>query len=107
MAKNIDNNNIDNLSQSHLLLKVKNSINTNIKNKKNINAKKNEKKIKDNISVKEKHSLDNLKINKNFDNIINNSTKVSNTNNQNNEVFGDIKKRINQKWPNLIIFQMI
>ena len=107
MAKNIDNNNIDNLSQSHLLPKVKNSINTNINNKKNINAKKNEKKIKDNINVKEKHSLDNLKINKNFDNIINNSTKVSNTNNQNNEVFGDIKKRINQKWPNLIIFQMI
>ena len=107
MAKNIDNNNIDNLSQSHLLPKDKNSINTNINNEKNINAKKNEKKIKDNINVKEKHSLDNLKINKNFDNIINNSTKVSNTNNQNNEVFGDIKKRINQKSPNLIIFQMI
>ena len=97
MAKNIDNNNIDNLSQSHLLPKDKNSINTNINNKKNINANKNEKKINDNINDKEKPSLDNLKINKNSDNNINNSTKVINTNNQNNEVIGDIKKKDKSK----------
>ena len=86
MARNIDNNNIDNIDEnifkSHLLVKEKNSINTNINNNKNIN-------------IKEKPSLDNLKVNKN--NINNNSIKINNANNQNNEVFGDIDEKSKHK----------
>ena len=86
MARNIDNNNIDNIDEnifkSHLLVKEKNSINTNINNNKNIN-------------IKEKPSLDNLKVNKN--NINNNSIKINNANSQNNEVFGDIEEKSKHK----------
>ena len=86
MARNIDNNNIDNIDEniykSHLLVKEKNSINTNINNNKNIN-------------IKEKPSLDNLKVNKN--NINNNSIKISNANSQNNEVFGDTEEKSKPK----------
>ena len=86
MARNIDNNNIDNIDEnifkSHLLVKEKNSINTNINNNKNIN-------------IKEKPSLDNLKVNKN--NINNNSIKINNANSQNNEVFGDIDEKSKHK----------
>ena len=86
MARNIDNNNIDNIDEniykSHLLVKEKNSINTNINNNKNIN-------------IKEKPSLDNLKVNKN--NINNNSIKINNANSQNNEVFGDTEEKSKPK----------
>ena len=88
MARNIDNNNIDNIDEnifkSHLLVKEKNSINTNINNNKNIN-------------IKEKPSLDNLKVNKNNGNNINNSMKISNANSQNNEVFGDTEEKSKPK----------
>ena len=88
MARNIDNNNIDNIDEnifkSHLLVKEKNSINTNINNNKNIN-------------IKEKPSLDNLKVNKNNGNNINNSIKISNANSQNNEVFGDTEEKSKPK----------
>ena len=88
MARNIDNNNIDNIDEniykSHLLVKEKNNINTNINNNKNIN-------------IKEKPSLDNLKVNKNNGNNINNSMKISNANSQNNEVFGDTEEKSKPK----------
>ena len=88
MARNIDNNNIDNIDEniykSHLLVKEKNSINTNINNNKNIN-------------IKEKPSLDNLKVNKNNGNNLNNSIKISNANSQNNEVFGDTEEKSKPK----------
>ena len=88
MARNIDNNNIDNndenIFKSHLLVKEKNSINTNINNNKNIN-------------IKEKSSLNKMKINQNNDNNINNSTKINSTNNQNNEVFGDTEEKSRPK----------
>ena len=64
------------------MVKEKNSINTNINNNKNIN-------------IKEKPSLDNLKVNKN--NINNNSIKINNANNQNNEVFGDTEEKSRPK----------
>ena len=85
MARNIDNNNNDeNLTKSHLLIKENNKINTSINNNNNKN-------------IKEKSSLNKMKINKNNENNINNSTKINSTNNQNNEVFGDTEEKSRPK----------